>query len=299
MLEAIRLGRTDLVVTRLGFGGAPIGGLYGRPVTEAEAVATVHHALVGGITFFDTAPLYGHGQSERYLGAALAGDPGPRSVVATKVGRYPEHFDYSYDMTMASIEASLDRLRRDYLPLVHLHAVHLAPSVSYVLSPRGSLGALRRLQAEGVVGWIGVGTPDPIIEQYISSDEVDVALVANRYDLLDRSAAATILPAARRYNVAVVIGGPYGTGILASGARPGAKYRYQDAPAEILTRVRRYEAVCQEAGVSLRAAALRFCLRHPAVAAVIPGMATPQEVDETLRAYAEPVPRELWEALDA
>jgi D-threo-aldose 1-dehydrogenase len=297
-MEYTKLGRTNLIVSRLGFGGAPIGGLYGRRVTEAQAVATVHRALEAGITFLDTAPLYGTGQSERFIGRALATSRGPRPIVATKVGRVPAHFDYSYDMTMASVEASLARLGLDFLPLVYLHAVHLAPSIQQVLSPRGALGALRRLQAQGVIGWVGAGTPDPIIAEYIASGEIDVALVANCYDLLDRSAAATILPLAAERNVGVVIGGPYGTGILATGAVPGAKYRYRDASPEILDRVRRYERVCREFGVSLRAAALRFCLRHPAVHAVIPGMASPHEVAEAVAAFDERVPDDLWAALD-
>ncbi|MBI3970547.1 MAG: aldo/keto reductase [Chloroflexi bacterium] len=296
-MDYTTLGRTGVTVSRLGFGGAPIGGLYGRAIAEAQAVATVHRALDLGITFLDTAPLYGEGQSERYVGRALASYAGPRPVVGTKVGRIPRHFDYSYDMTLASVDASLERLGLDYLPLVYLHAVHLAPSMAQVLSPQGALGALRRLQSEGVIGWVGVGTPDPIIADYIASGEVDVALVANCYDLIDRSAAERILPLAAERSVGVVIGGPYGTGILATGAGPGAKYRYRDAPPEIFARVRRYERVCREFGVSLKAVALRFCLRHPAVHAVIPGMASPQEVEETVAAFSEHVPAEIWEAL--
>jgi len=298
-MEYVRLGRTGLTVSRLGFGGAPIGGLYGREIPEAQAVATVHRALELGVTFLDTAPLYGTGQSERYIGRALATYAGPRPTVATKVGRVPPSFDYSYEMTMASVEASLERLGLDYLPLVHLHAVHLAPSIERVLGRRGALGALRRLQTEGVIGWVGVGTPEAIIAEYIASGEVDVALVANRYDLLDRSAAARILPLAAERGVGVVIGGPYGSGILATGAGPGAKYRYRDAPAEVLERVRRYEGICREAAVSLKAVALRFCLRHPAVHAVLPGVASPREAEEAVAACSEPVPDEVWAAIEA
>src|SRR5262245_58886745 len=192
-MESVKLGPTDLEVSRVGFGGAPLGGLYGRKVSIADGVKAVHRALEVGINFFDTAPLYGEGMSEQIIGRALATWAGPTTpIIATKAGRWPPGFDYSHDATMASVEASLRRLGVDHLPLVHMHAVHLAPSVRHVLSPAGSLGALLRLKAEGVVDNIGVGTPDPIIAEYIASDAVDVALVANQYDLLDRSAAATI-----------------------------------------------------------------------------------------------------------
>ena len=298
-MDYVRLGRTDLVVSRLGFGAAPIGGLYGRGISPERAIATVHRALDLGMNLIDTAPVYGHGQSERYVGMALACYAGPRPIVSTKVGRYPEGVDYSYDATMTSIEISLERLGLHYLPLVHLHAVQMAPSVAHVLSPQNALGALRRLQEQGVVGGIGVGTPGEVIADYIESDEVDAALVANRYDLLDCSAAECILPLAAKHNTGVIIGGAYGTGILATGAVPEAKYRYRPASPDVLERVRRMEGICATYRVSLRAAALRFCLRHPAVHTVIPGISSVGHVEETVAALDEEIPQAFWEAIAA
>lgn len=304
-VEHIKLGHTDLVVSRIGFGGAAIGGLYDREISEEQAITVVHHALHLGMNFIDTAPAYGHGQSERYIGRALATYEGPTPIVATKAGRVHvasetedvKDFDYSYDMTMASVEASLDRLGLDYLSLVHLHAVQLAPSVEYVLSQRGSLGALRRLQSQGVIGWIGVGCPTPIIAKYIGSGEVDVALVANQYDLLDRSATKQIFPLAVENDVGVVIGGVYGGGILATGPIPDAKYKYQKASREVLERVRDLQETCNQFGVSLKVAALHFCLRHPAVASVVLGTSSVSHVDEMIESLNKTVPEDLWEVI--
>lgn len=301
-MEYVKLGETDLVVSELGFGGAPIGGLYNREIAEDQAIATVHRALNLGMNFIDTAPFYGYGrapygQSERYIGRALATYDGDMPIVATKVGRVPEDFDYSYDMTMASVEDSMERLGLDYLPLVHFHAVHLAESVDQVLSAEGSLGALRELQEQGVVGWIGVGTPRPIIAEYIASDEVDVALVSNQYDLLDRSAAERILPLARKHKVGVVIGGAYGGGILATGPVPGAKYKYRDAPSEIRERVRTMQDICSQFDVSLTAVALHFCLRHPTVDSVVLGTSSVEHVEQMVEDYDTSVPEELWEVI--
>ena len=295
-MEYATLGRTGLHVSRLGLGGAPIGGLYRAAVSVEQAVAIVHRALGRGITFIDTAPAYGDGQSERLIGEALARFDGPRPIVATKVGRFPLDYDYSYDQTLRSVEASLTRLQLDYLPLVYLHAVQRAPSLAHVLGPGRALPALRRLQAEGVIGYVGVGTPSPVIGEYIASGEIDVALVANCYDLIDRSAAERIFPLAQEKGVSVVIGGPYGTGILATGAVPGAKFKYRVAPPEILAQVRGYEERCHEFGVSLKAVALHFCLRHPAIAAVIPGALTPTEIEETVAAFDERIPDEFWDS---
>jgi D-threo-aldose 1-dehydrogenase len=297
-MEYVKLGRTDLTVSRLGFGAAPIGGLYAREVSEERAVATVHRALDLGMNFVDTAPAYGWGQSERYVGMALAAYQGSPPIVATKVGRVRDGVDYSYDATMAGVEASLQRLGLDHLPLVHLHAVQRAPSVEHVLSPQNALGALHKLQEEGVVGWIGVGTPTAVVAEYIHSGEIDAVLVANQYDLLDRSAADHILPLAAARDTGVIIGGAYGTGILATGPVCDAKYRYRPAPPHVLRRVRRLEGVCEEHGVSLKAAALQFCLRHPAVHSVIPGMSSVEHVEETVAAMDEQIPQNVWEVIE-
>ena len=298
-MEYVKLGRTNLVVSRIGFGAAPIGGLYGREISEERAIATVHRSFDLGINFVDTAPAYGLGQSERYLGAALACYEGRQPIVATKVGRVADGVDYTYDTTMATIETSLERLGVDYLPLVHLHAVQRAPSVEHVLNAQNALGALHKLQEQGVIGWIGVGTPTAIIADYISSGEVDAALVANQYDLLDRSAAESILPLAAEHDTGVIIGGAYGTGILATGPVPDAKYRYRPAPPKVLERVRRFQRICAEHSVSLKAVALQFCLRHPGVHTVIPGMSSVAHVVETVAALGEEIPESLWEVMES
>jgi D-threo-aldose 1-dehydrogenase len=298
-MDLVKLGHTDLHVTRIGFGGAAIGGMHGRAISEEQAIATVHRALSLGMNLLDTAPAYGTGQSERYIGKALAAWDGPMPIISTKVGRVPEGFDYSYDITMASVEASMERLGVDHLPLVHLHAVQMAPSVAHVLSPQGSLGALRALQEQGVIDWIGVGTPRPIIAEYIASGEVDVALVANQYDLIDRSAAEHILPLAIEQKVGVMLAGAYGTGILATGPIPGAKYFYRDATPEVLATVQRFEDLCRQFDVPLKAVALHFCLRHAAVDTVILGTSRADHVDDMIADLNTTIPDGLWEVIDS
>ena len=316
------LGRTSLKVTQLGLGLAPLGNLY-RPVSEQAARETLDTALELGIRYFDTAPYYGFGLSERRAGDALRGHAD--IVISTKAGRlltpdpaadtsserhgfvspmpFAPAFDYSYDGILRSHEHSLQRLgvaRIDVL-LVHdigrlthgdSHGERLAQLID-----GGGLKALCRLRDEDSVSAIGLGVNETgICLDLMGRAELDVLLLAGRYTLLEQGAIGELLPRCAKEGVSVVIGGPFNSGILATGAATPAppRYNYNPAPAEVRERASRLEAVCATHGVPLAAAALQFPLAHPAVAAVIPGFASAAEVRAGVEAFRTPIPDDLW-----
>jgi len=313
------IGRTGLRVNRLGLGGAPLAGLY-QGVTDEAATQVVDTYLGHGPGFFDTAPLYGSGVSETRLGVALSsrergrGAPARESfVLATKVGRLlvPDPardqdvwsddlppvgpvFDYSYDGTLRSLEESLVRLRLDRVDILHIHD----PDNHYEEAMKGSYRALVRLREEGVIRAVGVGMNQAkMLARFAVEGDFDCFLCAGRYTLVDHTALKRLLPLCVERNISIIIGGPYNSGILAQGAVDGAKFDYRKAPPQIVEKVRRIEAVCGRHETPLKAAALQFPLAHPAVAAVIPGARSPEEVDENVRMYEVEVPADFWSEL--
>lgn len=319
------LGRTGIEVTGLGLGLAPVGNLY-RPVADADGRATVDAALDLGIRLFDTAPYYGFGLSERRAGDVLRGRGD--IVISTKAGRllqpapgadcsgerhgfvspmpFEPVFDYSHDAILRSHEQSLQRLglARIDLLLIHdigrlthgeRHAERLAQ-----LTDGGGLKALRRLRDEGSVSAIGIGVNEiPICLELMDRAELDVLLLAGRYTLLEQGAIEELLPRCLAEGVAVIVGGPFNSGILATGPSASAppRYNYEPAPAEVRERARRLEAVCSSHNVPLAAAALQFPLAHPAVAAVIAGFASAEEVRAGVSNFLAPIPDSLWSDL--
>jgi D-threo-aldose 1-dehydrogenase len=309
------LGRSGVEVTELALGCAAIGNLY-TEVDEATAAATVDAAWDGGIRLFDVAPHYGLGLAERRLGAALAARPRDEYVISTKVGRllvpvaepagrdaagfavpaaYDRRFDYSADGVRASIDASLDRLGLDRIDIALIHD----PDDHEEQAFAQAYPALERLRAEGVVRAIGAGMNQTgMLTRFVTDTDVDVVLLAGRYTLLDQRAAQTLLPAARDRGVSVMAGGVFNSGLLARPG-PGARYDYRAAPAALVERARAIEATCARYGVPLRAAAARFPLRHPAVAAVLIGARTPQEITEAVALRRLAIPDALWDELAA
>lgn len=316
----------DLAISALGFGAAPIGNMH-RALAEAEAGETIEAAWDTGIRYFDTAPLYGHGLSEQRVGAALRSRSRDSFVISTKVGRVLEpcasgeqdagiyvdvpavraRFDYSYDGVMRAFEGSLSRLGMDRIDILYVHDVdahtHGSDAAAELrireLLDLGGWRALDELRASGAVGAIGAGVNacHPC-ERLLELADPDVFLLAGRYTLLDRSAAARLLPACEARGVGIVIGGPYNSGVLATGAVAGARYDYAPATEAVLDRVRVLEAVCRDRGVNLADAALQFPLSHPAVVSVIPGGQTADEVRRNLAGFRNPLPAGLWPALD-
>ncbi len=342
--DRAEIGRTGLLVSRLGLGGAPLAGLY-HGVSDEQAVRVVDTYLGHGLGFFDTAPLYGSGVSETRLGTVLSarvGDarfaqdggtdgaardddreafvkaPGRTDgrasfVLATKVGRLlvpnPSRdqdvwsddlppvgpvFDYSYDGTLRSLEESLGRLGLDRVDILHIHD----PDNHYDEAMKGSYRALVRLRDEGVIRAVGVGMNQAkMLARFAVEGDFDCFLCAGRYTLVDHTALKRLLPMCEERNISLIIGGPYNSGILAQGAVEGAKFDYRKAPPHIVEQVRRVEEVCARHGTPLKAAALQFPLSHPAVAAVIPGARSPEEVDENVRMFEFEIPDDFWAEL--
>jgi D-threo-aldose 1-dehydrogenase len=295
----------------LGLGCAPLGGLF-RSMTDAQSRAVVRRAREAGMRYFDTAPLYGHGTSEHRLGAALRVGGRRDFVVSTKVGRLvvpdpqgcselfadapPSRvvFDFSRDGILRSLDESLNRLGLDRVDIVYLHDpddfADRAIAVAYPV--------LHALRDQGVVGAIGVGMNQPALPtRFVRETDIDVVLLAGRYTLLDRSGADELLPACLERGVSVVAGGVYNSGVLAD-PRPGVPYNYATAPPEVLARARRLEARCASYGVPLKAAAIQFPLRHPAVACVLASARNVDELEENLAMFGFEVPAPLWAELE-
>jgi D-threo-aldose 1-dehydrogenase len=319
-----RLGRTGLEVSTLGFGTAPLGDLY-RKLDDSTAIAALERALALGVNLVDTSPLYGRGLSEHRCGTAIRRVPRDQVVLCTKVGRWMDPFhapddasgfvggqphravvDYSYDGTLRSVEQSLLRLGTDRLDLLLIHDVdiwtHGAAAIEQRFSEamNGAYVALDRLRGEGVVAGIGIGVNEAeMCVRFAQAGSFDTMLLAGRYSLLEQPALAQFLPLAQAQGIAVLLGGVFNSGILATGAVTGAKYNYQDAPPEILAKVARIERVCAAHGVALPTAALHFALGHPAVASLVLGAQTPQEVEANVAALSRAVPAAFWADLKA
>jgi len=319
-----RLGRTGLDVSVLGFGTAPLGDLFVR-IPDDVAIATVERAFALGINLLDSSPLYGRGLAEHRCGTALRRVNRQDIVLCTKVGRWmdPFHapddvagfvggqphravFDYSYDGTMRSVEQSLLRLGTDRLDLLLIHDVDVWTHGRDAIEQRfreameGAYVALDRLRGEGVVKGIGIGVNEAdMCVRFAKAGSFDTMMLAGRYSLLEQPALVEFLPLALERGIGVMLGGVFNSGILATGAVSGAKYNYRDAPPEILDRVSRIERVCAAHNTPLPTAALHFALGHPAVASLVLGGVTPQEVERNVAALSSKVPAALWRDLKA
>lgn len=313
-----RLGRISIEVTELGFGAAPIGNLHAAMSDEAAAT-TVECAWRRGIRYFDTAPHYGLGLSERRLGKALAGRPREEYVVSTKVGRrlvdnpaptgsdlaaadfdVPDDLmrvrDYSADGVRRSLESSLSRLGLDRVDIALVHD----PEDFMDDALRQAIPALAELREQGVIGAVGAGMnfAEPL-QRIVAESDVDVVMVAGRWTLADRR-AAPLLAACTERGVSVLAAAPFNSGLLAHAWPPaGALFDYRPAAPDVLARARRLAEACRHHQRELPHAALRFPLRHPAVAAVVTGMRTAEHVTANVEWATAGLPDELWPDLDA
>ncbi|MFJ9742090.1 aldo/keto reductase [Streptomyces sp. NPDC101166] len=310
------LGRSTVQVGPLGLGAAGIGNLY-TAMSDRQAYDTVSAAWLRGIRYFDTAPHYGLGLSERRLGEALRQFPREEYTVSTKVGRRlepagPAHehgddladgfavpadhrrvWDFSADGVRRTLESSLERLGLDRVDVVYLHD----PDDHAEQAFREGYPALERLRGEGVIGAIGAGMNQAgMLTRFVRETDVDVVLCAGRHTLLDQRASAELLPAAVERGVSVVVGGAFNSGLLAD-PRPGATYDYARADAGTLARALAMKEAAERHGVTLRAAALAYCAAHPAVASVLVGARSSAEVHDCADQFATPVPGALWREL--
>jgi D-threo-aldose 1-dehydrogenase len=320
------LGNTGLSVTELGFGTAPLGNLF-HPLPDEMARATLKAAEIAGFGYYDTAPFYGFGLSERRLGDALRRRED--IVLSTKVGRLlkpvpgpvdetvPRHgyatpmpfepvYDYSYDAVMRSYEASLQRLGLSRIDLLYIHDIgrltHGEQNAARMaeLTKGGGLKALEELRAAKAIAGFGMGVNEvPACLEVMDHARLDVILLAGRYTLLEQHPLDDLFPRCQAAGAAIVVGGPYNSGILAVGTKSGAPlyYDYEPAPQAVIEKVCKIEAICDRHGVPLAAAALQFPLAHPLVASVIPGLDSPQRVEQTAALYRRKIPAALWQDL--
>ena len=323
-----RTGNGGLTFTELGFGTAPLGNLY-RAISDDEAHAVLTKAWDLGVRYFDTAPLYGLGLAETRMNRFLRDKPCGDYVLSTKIGRLlrrcepgeertgegkffdvptrREVYDYSYDGVMRSLEFSLERLGVDSIDILYAHDLDVFTHGSEAARDEklaelmaGGYKALLALRDQGVIKAFGAGVNEWQACQWLTErGDFDLFLLAGRYTLLEQEALETFLPLAAQRGIGIVIGGPYNSGILATGPKPGAFYNYDPAPQAILDRVARIQAVCERHTVRMVDAAFQFPLRHPAVVSVIPGGQGVVEMDANAVAASAEIPSALWADLKA
>lgn len=312
-LERRRLGTTDVELTTLGFGGANLGNLY-RAVGDEQAHAVVDAAWDNGIRYFDTAPHYGLGLSERRLGAALRDRPRAEYVLSTKVGRLlvpnedatgsdmaqqfdvaddlRRELDYSGPGVRRSLEESLERLGVDQVDVALVHD----PDDFIQEALDGALPELVRMRDEGIVKAVGVGMNQwqgPL--RFVQESDLDVVMLAGRWTLLDRT-GGPLLDTCLGRGVSVVAAAPFNSGLLArADPRAESHFNYDAPDAPLLQAARDLAALAREHGCTLPQVALQFPLRHPAVVSVVAGLGRPEHVDSSVAWLSEPVPGAFWD----
>ena len=320
---------SGLRVTTMGLGGTGLGNMY-RATDPKVAHETVHAAFENGLRYFDTAPVYGFGLAESRLGEAIASLPRGEIVISSKVGYdlvpippedvkpvlwdgappFRADFDYSRDAVLRSIEGSLKRLGVDTIDMLAIHdpdeAIHFSPGEDpharsrFKEAMEGAYPVLDDLRSQGVIKAVGVGINQwQMLSDFVTAGRFDYFLLAGRYTLLEQEPLATLLPECEKRGTKIVIGGPYNSGILATGPVEGATFNTRPAPPEVLDRVRHIQKVCESHGVPLPAAALQFPLGHPAVVSVIPGARSVSELEQNLAFMQWNIPTSLWSDLKA
>lgn len=297
-LDWKKFGPAPFSVPPISVGCAPLGNMpeaFAYGVTEEDAIATVLTALASPIPYIDTAALYGNGESERRVGLALKeiGGLPSNAILQTKQGRDPKDNDYSGETVKRRMERSLNLLGVDRIEIVYLHDPEWT-TFSAAMAPGGPVEVLQRFKEQGVIGHLGVaGGPIPLEIEYVESGVFDAVITHNRYTLLNRSADPLLTLAAKK-GLAVLNAAPYGSGMLVKGPDAYPRYAYQDAPEEMVGRVRQLASICDRHGVPLAAAALQFSTRDPRITNTIVGMSRPERIKDTLDYLAFPIPDALW-----
>ena len=315
------IGHRGVTVSQLGIGTLPFGS-YAKSDTDASIGAAFSALCGAGLRYFDTAPLYGLGVAEHRLGACLRSVDRRSLVLSTKVGRllqpvagdsapgvcsgaspFEIAFDYSYDGTLRSLEQSLQRLGTNVVDIVLIHDVNRRwqgdlVEQRYREAMEGAHRALCDLRAAGTIKAFGVGVNDcDILLRFAADGDFDCFMLAGRYTLLDHTALDRLMPECARRGISVLMAAPFNSGILATGARPGATYFYAEAEHEIVERTRRIEAVCARHHIAIAAAALQFPLAHPAVKSVVTGMRSKEEVVANLAHCHATISPDFWDEL--
>lgn len=319
------LGRTGLEIPVLGVGTCPLGDLF-EAVPEDEARGTLDLAWERGVRLFDTAPWYGLGQGEHRTGRALYRRPRGDYVLSTKVGRllkaprdrrqirpapwkgglaFDHVYDYTYDGILRSYEDSLQRLGINKVDILYIHDLDRGyfPTDDALHAKlreleNGGFRALEELKSAGEIAAIGAGINEAgMIDRFLDRHPLDVFLVAGRHTLLEQGLYHGELARAAREGAAIVVGGVFNSGILATGVVEGARYEYGTAPAAIVEKVRRLQTIARDHGIPLAAAALQFPFGFEAVASVLFGPARATEVAANADHLETPIPADFWRAL--
>jgi D-threo-aldose 1-dehydrogenase len=301
-IPVVQVGKSALQVPRLGVGLAPISNLY-NPVSQEQATEMILWAVEHGMNFFDTAPMYGAGLSERRTGIALHGIARDRYLLQTKVGRIVRedgsiYFDFSRDGILRSIEESLKRLGVDRIDSLLVHdpdVNHEEENFRQVLDE--AFPTLADLRSQGVIKAIGAGMNQWQMEwEFARNFDVDCFLLAGRYTLLEQT-SLDFLDYCHEHQIGVFLGGVYNSGILATGPVEGARYQYKPAPEEILEKTRRIQAICQRYHIPLRTAAVHFAAAHPAIKSLILGSVNRAEAEDNRQIWETEIPAALWQDL--
>ena len=297
ILEKRRIGSTDVFVTELGMGGAPLG-----RVSPENASESLRESFNQGIRYFDTAPLYGTGTSEKFFGKFLSKLDRRSFVLSTKVGRLIKDtgnevnitFNYKRDEILRSIEESLKRLDMDSIDIALIHD----PDDHYDLALNEAFPTLDKLRSEGVIKAIGAGMNQwEMLADFARNADFDCFLVAGRYTLLDHTALNELMPLCLERGISLILGGPYNSGVLASDLGSDTTYFYDPAPRSIIDRAKKIKEICDIFDVPLKAAAIQFGLLHPSVASTIPGPRNSDEVQDNIEMLNVKIPSELWKEL--
>jgi len=319
-----KVGRTQLDVSVLGLGGAPLGNLF-EVLSNRQTLATVAAAHDAGVGHFDMAPQYGHGVAEHRMGHVLREKDRQTFTLSTKVGRllvparsdeihrgnwkrtqdFKIVHDYTYDGVMRSIEDSYHRLGMNQIDIALIHDVDVAHhgdayDAMFKQAIEGAVPALQELRKAGVIKAIGIGVNEvgPCV-QFARNADLDCYMLAGRYSLLEQDGLDELFPLAEAQGFSFLIAGPYKSGILATGATPGATHDYRAAPRQIIEKVNRLSAICARHDTPLAAAAIQFPLGQPRVASVVTGAVRAQEIVQNVELMSHVIPPQLWVELRA
>lgn len=305
------LGRTGIELPIVGLGTAFIGipspektlkQYKDSPnaVDEQLGVETLITALDAGCTFFDTAQLYGRTISEKIIRLAFEQRPDLKEtcLVTTKVGRRYEGYDYSFDAIVRHTYESLERLGLEQLEIVYIHDAMGVP-MKDVMAKDGALGALRHLQNQGVVQFVGTAANNPETNiEYIKTGEFDAAVIADSWSLINQMALDEVFPAAEKHNVGLVTATPIERGLLVTGPVEGTEYLARNFSQECLDHVAKIQQLCNDYNIPMIAVALQWCTRHPLVASTIPGARLPDEAKISMNAAQIEIPDNFWADLE-
>ena len=316
-----QVGNTELEIDTLGFGCAPLGNLY-KAIDDAHAESVLETAWNAGFRYYDTAPHYGQGLSERRIGDSLRGREKKDYLLSTKVGRlltpapyvkerhgfaspmpFDIKYDYSYDGIMRSYEDSIMRLGLERIDILYMHDIgtdtHGADNEHHFpIAMEGGYRAMHELKSQGLVKAIGLGVNEyQVCENALKYGDWDCFLLAGRYTLLEQECLETFLPKCEKRGCSVIVGGPYNSGILATGSAGTPYYNYAPADKGVIQQVAKIEEICAEFDVNLAAAALQFPLAHPSVVSVIPGLGSANQIQQTIELFNEVIPTKFWQSL--